>query len=345
MNGAASSPLVPAGAELALAQPGWLWLLPLVALAAWWAWRRAPRARFAAAPLLGGAANDAAPAALPRTWRVRLRALPAVLELLGAALLVVALAAPVQRVPVPPTPPGRDILLCLDVSSSMAADDLRPGRTRLEVGVELATAFVRARSHDRIGCVAFARFADLRCPATSDHGALAETLAALRLVAKDGPEDATAIGAAVGLAATALQRAAAGTKVIVVVTDGEENVATALTPDEIAPLHAAQLCAAAGIRVHGVVVGRGNRKPDGRFVALDTTAVEQLATTTGGRFFAAADAAAFAQVYAAIDALEANAAQPPGVLERPRFALVLAAATVLLAVARALRGTWLRSLP
>lgn len=327
-----------------LAAPGWLWLLPLLLVAAWARARALPRAGFAPAPLLAPR-TDGHTQALPRTWRLRLWRLPACCEWLAVACVLLAMARPTERVPAPPAPPGRDLLLCLDVSSSMAATDLQPNRTRLQVGRELAADFVRAREHDRIGLVVFARYADLRCPLTRDHAAVQELLSGLSMVDKEGPEDATAIGAAVGRAAAVLRRSPAKTKVVVVVTDGEENVATALTPDEIAPLHAAQLCADAGIRVHAVVVGAGNQKPDGRFVALDTTAVQKLAATTGGRFFAAADGKALAAVYAAIDALEATPLQPPGVFEHERFTPALVLALGLFCLGRLLAATWLWRLP
>jgi Ca-activated chloride channel family protein len=315
---------VPAVPELTLAAPSWLWLAPLALAAVLRAHRRAPAADVAAAPLLRAPAG-AAP--LPRTWRGRAAAVPGLAAATALLLVVLALARPVERVSVPAPPPGRDVLLCLDVSSSMAATDLAAERTRLDVARELAAAFVRARVHDRVGFLTFARYHDLRCPVTLDHDAVIELLQPLQLVERDGPEDATAIGAAVATAALALQRVStAPTPVLVVVTDGEENVATALTPDEIAPLHAAQWCAAAGIRVHTIAVGRGNVRADGGVDPLDTTAVEQLARTTGGRFFRAADARELAAVYAAIDRAEASVVQPPGTRERELFPLAAVAA-------------------
>ncbi len=327
----------------ALAAPAWLWLLPLLLVAAACRHRRRRSVLFAPAALL--ATRSAAAGDLPCTWRTRCRHLPFALEGAAMACLVLAMARPVERTPAPPLPPGRDLLLCLDVSSSMAATDLQPDRTRHDVGVQLAADFVQARPHDRLGLVAFARYADLRCPLTRDHAAVRELLATLRLVEKEGPEDATAIGAAVARAAAALRSSAASGKVVVVVTDGEENVATALAPDEIAPLHAGQLCAELGIRVHAIVVGRGNQKPDGRFVALDTQAVQQLAAATGGRFFAASDARALGEVYAAIDALETTAPPAPGVFVHERFPWALALGLSLWALARGLRATALRRLP
>ncbi|MBM3973828.1 MAG: VWA domain-containing protein [Planctomycetes bacterium] len=327
---------------VALQAPGALALAVLVvAAAAYRNWRR-PRVPFAGMQLLADAA-ELPP--LPTTWRARLSALPAWCELLAALALVVALARPVERVPAPTPPPGRDLLLCLDISSSMAASDLDPQRSRHAVGQALAERFVRARASDRIGLVAFARYADLVCPPTRDHEALVTALRGVRMVSKDGAEDATAIGAAVGKAAASLAGVDGAAKVVIVVTDGEENVSNKLQPNEVAPLHAAQACAAAGIRVHAVVVGRGNQKPDGRFVALDTTAVQQLASTTGGRSWLCEDEAALAEVYALIDALEADATPPPGVVARERFAVALLVAAVAAALARLLRALGLRRLP
>ncbi|MCU0864202.1 MAG: VWA domain-containing protein [Planctomycetes bacterium] len=321
-----------------------VWLLPVVLLLALYrAWRR-PRLPSAMAPWwLDPALATQEPAV--RSWRQRLGWLPAIGETAAVLLAVVALMQPVQVLPLPPRPPGRDLLLCLDTSSSMAAEDLAPGRTRFAVGIELASAFVRARTADRIGFVPFARFADLRCPPTADHEAVVAMLSQLALVPHEGPEDATAVGAAVGTAAAALRRSPAAAKVIVLVTDGEENVATIGARDEIAPLHAAQLCRQAGIRVHTIVVGRGNQQPDGRTVPLDTTAVQQLSRATGGRFFTAGDERALAQVYAAIDALEATAFTVPGTVVQQWFPALLAAAVLLLALARWLATGWLRRLP
>ncbi len=326
--------------------PHWFWLLFVLPVLAWWRHRHAPTVSFAMAGLLHGPLADAAGAApLPVSWRQRLVTLPGLLELLGLLLFVTALARPVQRLPLPPERLGRDILLCFDRSSSMAAMDLAPGRTRLDVGKDVAAQFTRARSDDRIGYVEFARYPDLRCPPTLDHDAVRELLAGITMVEKDGPEDATGIGTAVAAAATVLQRSTAKGKVIVLLTDGEENVAVVTSPQELAPLHAAQLCAQLGIRVHTVVVGLGNQKTDGRFVPLDTTAVRQLAATTGGRFFVARDAEALRAVYADIDALEAVAVAEPRVLVREWFALAVGLSLFVAGVAHWLSRTWLGVVP
>jgi Ca-activated chloride channel family protein len=254
------------------------------------------------------------------------------------------LAQPVQVRPLPPTPPGRDVMVCLDCSSSMAADDLEAGSTRFAVARRLAAQFVAGRTHDRIGLVTFGRFADLRCPLTADRDALVGILSLATMVEKEGAEDAPAIGAAVGSAAQALLRTSRAGRVVVLVTDGEENVALPGATTEIAPLHVAQWCRQEGIRVHAVVVGAG-AAADGRTASIDTTAVQQLASATGGRLHVARDAQALAAVYAAIDVLEQAPAVSPGTVAVEWFQALLGLGLVLLALARGLAATWLLRLP
>ncbi|MFK7742813.1 MAG: VWA domain-containing protein, partial [Planctomycetota bacterium] len=247
--------------------------------------RLRPRAAMATAPL------PAREIRMPITWRTILARLPLLGEALAVLLFGAALARPVHVEHDPPLRLGRDVLLCLDRSSSMAATDLagdvardlvrngasgaREGRpqTRLDVARAVGAEFLRRRVDDRVGLVAFSRFADLVCAPTVDREAAAERLASVALADADGPEDATAIGAAVGLCADLLQRrpasssaaasaaaaaqpasnvdgesrTATNSRVIVLLTDGEENVATtggadAAGSDEIAPLHAGQWC-------------------------------------------------------------------------------------------------------
>lgn len=324
-------------------QPAWFLLVLLLVALGWIVRRQRPAARFAGAPLLRGGPPGLP--VLPKSLRQRVAALPWWLELLAIGAAIAALARPVQRLPMPPEREGIDVLLCLDTSSSMAATDLGDGRTRHAVAVEVAAAFVAQRRDDQVGFLSFARYADLRCPPTLDHEAAAELLRGIGMVGKDSPEDATGIGGALALAATVLDRSSSPTKVVVLLTDGEENVATSATPAEIAPLHAGQLCAQFGVRVHGIVVGQGNQKPDGRYVPLDTTAVRQVAETTGGRFFVARDASALAQVYREIDALEKVAFAEPRVLVREWFPALAGLAVVLLAAGGCCRRRFAEVLP
>lgn len=333
MNGAAEG--------FVFAAPGWLWLLPVLVAVGWLRWHRLERTQFAAGFLLQPGATGKR---LPRTWRARAFHLPSALHAAMLALVVVAMAQPQSQRQQPAPPAGRTIVLCLDQSSSMAATDLAPGRSRHDVGREVAAAFVKDRPHDRIGLLGFARYSDLRCPPTADHEALGELLAALPLIAADSPEDATAIGAAVATAARSLERASGG-RVLILVTDGEENVAHELAPDEIAPLHAAQLCAALGIRVHAIQVGSGNVKPDGQVVPIDGSALRDLAALTGGRHFVAADARGLAGVYAQIDQLETSPPSPGRLVGYEWYPAMLGLALLLAALARGLAIGWLRRAP
>jgi Ca-activated chloride channel family protein len=323
---------------LRLLDPALLLLALLVPLLLWLRRRRgAPAVRFAPGLLLDPG--------LPRSLRQRVVWLPAAFQALALVLAVVALARPVRRDRLPIETEGIDILLCLDVSSSMAARDMDPERSRLDLARETAAQFVAARPDDRIGLIPFARYPDVLCPLTLDHAAVARLLAGLERVEPDGPEDATGIGTAVARAAQVLRGSRAKSKVVILLTDGEENVATAETPEEIGPLVAARLCEDAGVRVYTIAAGIGRRDPAGRLVPLDTAAVRRLATRTGGAFYEARDAGALAAVYAAIDRLEKVQLPEPRWRIEERFLPFLAAALALLAAGALLEGTVLRVLP
>jgi Ca-activated chloride channel family protein len=301
----------------------WLLLAALPALVAL-ARRRGAHTALASKALAGP---------LPRSARVALLPLPRALHACAIAAAAVALARPVRVEPLPLRGEGVDIVLCIDVSSSMATEDME-GRTRLAVAREAAAEFVRGRPHDRIGLVTFARFPDLRCPPTLDHDALARILAAVEPVPGDSAEDATGIGAAAAKAAEVLRGAKARSKVAVLLTDGEENVALKGRGEEIAPLHAAQLCEALGVRLHAVAIGD-----------TEARALAEAAARTGGAFLRARDAAGVRDVYVEIDGLERTRIETPGHLVRERFQPFLAAALALLLLGCALQATALEVLP
>ncbi|MHC4973712.1 MAG: vWA domain-containing protein [Planctomycetota bacterium] len=313
---------------MTLQDPWWLLLALLVPGALWRRWRRGgPTVLFAPGAFL---------TRLPGSWRVRLLPLPWLLLVAGILLAVVALARPVQHVALPHESEGIDIMLCLDTSSSMTANDMDPRRTRLDVARDSAARFIAGRPNDRIGLICFARFPDLRCPPTPDHGALRQFLAAVTPVASDGLEDATGIGTAVARAAQVLRGGPAKSKVVILLTDGEENIATAGKPEEIAPLHAGQLCKRLGVKVYAIAAGLGSR---------DTTQVRRVAALAGGRFFEARDAGAVAGVYADINALERVEFSEPRTIVEERFLPFLAAAVVLLLAGRLLQSTLLAVMP
>jgi Ca-activated chloride channel family protein len=227
----------------------------------------------------------------------------------------------------------------------MTSNDMDQRRTRLEVARDAAEEFISGRASDRIGLICFARYPDVRCPLTLDHGALKELLSTVTTRISDSPEDATGVGTAVARAAQVLRNSEADSKVVILLTDGEENVATEQTPDEIAPLHAAQLCEELGVRVYTIVAGIGAPDQSGGWVALDTTQVERIAERTGGKFYEARDAGAVAGVYAAINELERAALDEPSYRIEERFISFLAAALLLLFAGGLLKATVLEVLP
>ncbi len=252
------------------------------------------------------------PAGVPETGASR----PTALALRAAALVLglVALARPATREVVEDSSRGIEIALVMDMSSSMQATDLDPKRSRLEVAKSSALEFIRARQQDRIALVTFARHADLACPSTRDHGALSAMVEDLGSVRPDTEEDATGVGNAVAYAADVLRGRSGTSRVMIVLTDGEENVAVTTAPAEIPPSQAAAACAAMGIRVHTIAVGAGTRLPDGSLRPLDTTALRQIADATGGAFFEARDADRLATVYRQLDSLESSEAGVPRVV-------------------------------
>lgn len=319
-------------------------------------WRGSPTVRFAPSVFFGRALRSVRDVAdgppphdeipePPPSWRVRLVSLPRLLMVLGLVVMVFALARPVHRDALPYESEGLDILLCLDISSSMRANDMDRHRTRLEVAKDAASQFITDRPNDRIGLICFARFPDLRCPLTLDHVALKSILKGVTPVISDGSEDATGIGTAVGRAAQVLTSSTADSRVVILLTDGEENVATVQTPEEIAPVHAGQLCEELDVRVYTIAAGFGNPDQSGGWVPIDTKQVEDLAKRTGGRFFKARDAGAVAGVYADIDELERVELEEPRFRIDEKFIPFLTAALIFLLAGRLLQSTILEVLP
>lgn len=318
-----------------LAQP--LWLLPFGLLVVWLLLRaRAPgRRRTAAfAPL---SLADSAP--LPATWRTRLLLLPASLELLALLGAATALARPYERMTLEGERRGVSLYACIDTSSSMAATDLGGPRSRLAAAKSALSAFVEGRPDDRVGLLRFARYADVVCPPTLDHAAFLAMLDGVQLVQKNGPEDATGIGAAVARCVQSLATSPEPSRVVVLVTDGEENVATAAAPGEIGPLQAAQLAQAYGVRVHTLFVGRADDDGQG------PGQVEELARRTEGSCFFVADEQGLERVWAEIGRLEPSPAQERVAVREDRHAGWIAASLALWLLAAILRRTALEVLP
>src|SRR5438045_3879712 len=201
---------------------------------------------------------------------------------------------------------GTSIVLAIDLSSSMLAEDFAPAN-RIDVAKQTAIEFVRARKSDRIGLVACAAQALTQVPITTDYAVLEQALKGLRIGML---EDGTAIGTGIATAANRLRRAPGKSKVIVLLTDGVNNRGT------VDPRTAAQAAAALGIKIYVIGVGKRGEAPvptgqgvEGlRYqmmpVEIDEPLMTEIASMTGGRYFRATDAQSLRNVFAEINRLE-----------------------------------------
>jgi Ca-activated chloride channel family protein len=273
----------------------------LLVLPAWWLWRRVRRP-----PAIVFSRTDVL-ARSPRSGRAIARTL-FVLRNLALAGLIVALARPrtgagAETV----TREGINIVLVIDLSSSMLSEDFQP-QNRLEVAKEKVKQFILGRRSDRIGLVAFAAEALTQVPLTVDYPVV---LAAVDNLQAGQLEDGTAIGTAIATAANRLRSAPGKSRVMVLLTDGENNRGS------IDPRTAAQAAAAVGVKIYTIGVGsqgmapvpvgyglRGLPRYEYRPVEIDEALLRDVARITGGRYFRAVDAAALQRIYEQIDQLE-----------------------------------------
>ncbi len=326
-----------------------LWLLLLPPLWAWWLWRQERRAP---ALRLGHAAQFAA---LPDTWRVRLARQFPLLRLLTLVLIVLALARP-QDIERETTRRGEgvDLMLALDLSTSMLAEDVQAGArrgNRLTMAQAVLSDFLKGRTGDRIGLVAFAARPYSAAPLTLDHAWL--QAAAARLRAGD-IEDGTALGDAMLMALNRL-RGKPGKqrgKAIILVTDGRNNAGA--TSPELAAAAARTL----GIRIHSVGIGSrgaavipmadplGGTRYRQVQVDLDESTLREIAAVTGGVYFRADDRNALTRVFQEIDRLEKGSIEEKVTYSyREWYPLFLLGALALGLMELALRAVLLRRLP
>lgn len=311
---------------LVLLDPWFLLAAPLFVLAGWW---RA-RTRRAALPT----ASAQLFADLPKTMRQRVAWVPLFAKVLAGIALSIALARPVLRDIVPLREEGIDIVLVVDISSSMVQEDMRdndPYR-RMDAARDRAEEFAAARTHDRVGLVAFGRYAELRCPPTLDEEALAAFLRVIDTLTPGSEFDGTAIGIALVKAVQVLKDSDAKSKVVVLLSDGENNV------DDILPSEAAKLAKDAGLRVHTIGLGRGIQVPSRtrtpRFLPLKFEELKTIADTTGGMFFKAKTDTDLADVYERIDEMERTEREDPRyrTVDRFEWPLAIGLVTMLLAL-------------
>lgn len=249
-----------------------------------------------------GLSGHAAMAEMPITWRTLwVEAIPW-MQAGVLALLVLALARPAGgKRPVVSDVDAVDIILVLDNSSSMRQKDLAPGTTRIEVVRRFADEFLEGREGDRVGLVTFARFSKVVAPLTFDRNAVRRLVSRIRVVELQ-VEDGTAIGIGLGTAVRRLRDSQAKSKVVVLLTDGENNTG------DVEPLEAAELARKEGVRVHTILAGTGRRIPNpfgrAKLIEPGSDELESIAAITGGQFFRARSAQALERVGEEIDAME-----------------------------------------
>jgi Ca-activated chloride channel family protein len=282
---------------MSFARP-WLLLL-LLALPLWW-WRRrrgTPAASYSDVRIPGHAARPA--------WWVRL---PLILRSLTLASWLIAAAGPrISGDRLELKKEGIAIVIAIDVSSSMLAEDFAPSN-RLEVAKHDAIAFVRGRSADRIGVVAFAGEALTQVPVTLDYPVVEQAVMDIKIGSLD---DGTAIGSGLAVAVNRLRRSPDKSKVILLLTDGVNNKGL------IDPRTAAATAAAYGIKIYAIGVGTEGEAPiptgralGGGFryevlpVKIDEDLLKEIAGKSGGQYFRAKDSEALSQIFHQIDQLE-----------------------------------------
>lgn len=237
--------------------------------------------------------------------RVRLLHLPFILRVAAITLLSLALARPqlTNRWSSESTE-GIDIMMALDISGTMLAEDLKPNR--LEAAKQVASDFVLARPNDQIGLVVFAGESFTQCPLTIDHAVLVNLF---QSVEYGMIEDGTAIGLGLANAVNRMKDSQTKSKVIILLTDGSNN------RGDIDPQTAAEIAKTFGIRVYTVGVGSYGQArvpvqtPIGtQYITMDSefdeTTLQRIAQTTGGQYFRATDNSSLKKIYEQIDQLE-----------------------------------------
>ncbi|MCR5158428.1 MAG: VWA domain-containing protein [Prevotella sp.] len=244
-----------------------------------------------------------------RTWRVRLMPLQAVLRVLAFTLLVLAMARPqTHNSWEEETIEGIDIMLAMDVSSSMLSQDIEPNR--IEAAMKVAAEFISDRQNDNIGLTVFAGEAFTQCPMTIDHSSLLALLQQSgKYVGSGAIIDMTAIGMGLTNAVSRLKDSKAKSRVVILLTDGSNNYG------EISPLTAADMARSLGIRIYTIGVGADGSSLRPVTIGgitqqlmlpndIDEETLTKIAKTTNGRYYRAASAEELRQIYGDIDKLE-----------------------------------------
>lgn len=328
--------------NIVFAYPKLLWLLLIVPPLGYWLFARDKKTR----PYLHYS-DSSYRNVLKKTWRQRFYPTLHVLRLLAVALLVVALARPQSTSKQSSKNiEGVDIVMAMDISGSMLAEDFSPNR--LEASKQLAREFVRGRENDRIAVVAFSGEAYTQCPLTIDHGILENRIRQLKSgVITDG----TALGDGLAVSINRIRQSGAKSKVIILLTDGVNNAGS------IDPLTASDIAKTYGIRVYTIGVGTRGLAPypyktpfgiqyQNVQVEIDENLLKQIADETGGTYFRATNKNRLKSVFEEIDKLEKTKIEVLSYEQRAEeFRPFLWAALVLLLLELLLRLSVFKTLP
>ena len=288
----------------------------------------------------------------PASLRQRLVWLPDLLRIFTFVMIVMVLARPqTHNSWGKKTSEGIDIMLAMDVSTSMLAQDLKPNR--IEAAKSVAAEFISGRPDDNIGLTIFAGESFTQCPMTTDHTSLLNLLQNVRTdIAERGLiEDGTAIGMGLANAVSRLKDSKTKSKVVILLTDGSNNMG------DISPLTAAQIAKSLGIRVYTIAVGSKTVAPYPMQVGgtvqyvnvradVDTGTLTKIAQTADGHFYRATNTAELKQIYKDIDKLEKSKMEVKRFSKRYEAYQPFALAAVFsLLLEILLRITWFRRIP
>lgn len=282
-----------------------------------------------------------------KSLRTKLIHLPFWLRIIALALIIVALARPQSTSrQVQIQTEGIDIVIALDISGSMLAEDFKPNR--LEAAKKITEQFIDARQNDRIGLVIFSAKSFTQCPLTIDHSVLKNLLKQI----KSGLiEDGTSIGMGLATAVDRLRHSKAKSKVAILLTDGVNNTGI------IAPLTAAELAKTYGIKVYSIGVGTRGKAPYpmqtpfgiqyvNMDVEIDELLLKEISNTTGGKYFRATNNKSLEEIYSEIDKMEKTRVDESVYTNYyDEFFVFVLLAGVILVLEFLLRYLYLRKLP
>ena len=288
------------------------------------------------------------------SWKMRWRFLPFILRLIVLALFIVALAGPRKVLEESKiTTEGIDIVLVLDASGSMAAQDFvlnGKRQSRLEVVKKVVAEFIDQRPNDKIGLVVFAAQAFTASPLTTDHAWLKENLARVELGVID--PNRTAIGSGISSAVLRLKKSQAKSKIIILLTDGVSNAG------KVDPLSAARAAQTFGIKVYTIGAGVRGMAPvpvqdffgrisyQNQEVEIDEEMLQEVARLTGGKYYRATATEELQDIYKDIDQLEKTKIEEVGYKEyKEMFGYILSLALVLLMLEAVLKNTFFLKIP